>query len=144
MTDMATATARALQYRQRPGARGTTLRAVPDARGLSRGQHLQPVLDGFPCEVGPRPRRFDQRTDIALQPQGEQGAPRRIGQPAPQHRGDLREPILRPPGRVDRGQQGQFLGAGPGEQRAYQAVLAAEQVEQDPRAGTDGRRQRAQ
>ncbi|KID28366.1 hypothetical protein HQ32_04420 [Prauserella sp. Am3] len=42
------------------------------------------------------------------------------------------------------GEELQFIGASARKQRADQLVLAAEQVEQDPRARPDGRSQRSQ
>ena len=65
----------------------------------------------------------------------------RRGQPPPQRHGGLGERALVAAHRVE---QRELVGARPLQQRADQAVLGAEEVEQHPRAGADGLGERPQ
>ena len=75
-------------------ARGCGRAALPGCavpRRLGRGEHVEPVLDRLSCEPGPRPVGLDQRARVRLDPEHQEPAVLRRGEPRPQRAGGLLE-----------------------------------------------------
>src|SRR5215510_3630918 len=72
---------RAAKNREQERALVLTSVGVPPGSGLARGQQFEPVTDGIPAEIRPWAGLAYQRSGIALDPEREQRAVRRRGQP---------------------------------------------------------------
>ena len=127
------------------GASCQTGLGISFAGRLGGGEDGQPVLHRGAAEVRPRSFVIHQGPGIALDPERQQRTMVLRGQPGPDPLGHHRQP-----GRpiltkiTDSLQQLELVSPRAREQGPDQAVLAAEQVQQDPWTGTDGRGERAQ
>lgn len=121
---------------------GRSGRAAGSAWGLVGGEHGKPIPDSLARKVGPRAFRLDQGAGIALEPQRDQWAMIFGAEPLPHQGGHVGE--VGPSAHSRAGKEIQLVGAGAGQQRADEAILTGEQVQQDPGAGADRGGQRAQ
>ena len=129
--------------RQPRSTASSSVRSASSSCRAQLGEEPEPVADGPGGEAGPHAVALDECAGVGLQPERQQRAVLRRGEPGPDRLGRRRRSARRP-GVPHALEDGQLVRSCAGQQRRDQAVLAAEQEQQHARAAADRGRERAQ